>query len=244
MVRPLISVVTVCYNAVNSIEKTIQSVINQTYSNIEYIIIDGGSTDGTVDIIKKYADKVAYWVSGPDKGIYDAMNKGICIAKGEWINFMNAGDVFYDNYTISDVFTKSLSESLLCIYGDVCLKFDNDCRKVEKGRNINTIKKRMVCCHQSLFLSLKNKNVAYFDTRYCYCADYDQLLKISTNYGNAVFSYFPRVISIYENEVGVSSVNRIRVIKENLKIHRSYGCYNSIIIDAIVWVCFLLKMKK
>ena len=88
----LISVVTVSYNAVATIEQTLLSVINQTYPNIEYIIIDGGSTDGTVDIIKKYADEIVYWISEPDKGIYDAMNKGIKKANGEWINFINAGD--------------------------------------------------------------------------------------------------------------------------------------------------------
>ena len=86
---PLISIVTVSYNAVATIEQTILSVINQTYPNIEYIIIDGGSKDGTIDIIRKYADQIAYWVSEPDEGIYDAMNKGIKIATGEWINFMN-----------------------------------------------------------------------------------------------------------------------------------------------------------
>ena len=83
--NPLISVVTVSYNAVLTIEQTILSVINQTYPHIEYIIIDGGSTDGTVDIIKKYANRIAYWVSEPDKGIYDAMNKGVVVATGEWI---------------------------------------------------------------------------------------------------------------------------------------------------------------
>ena len=83
----LISVVTVSYNAVSTIEQTILSVINQTYPNVEYIIIDGGSTDGTVDIIKKYADKIAYWVSEPDKGIYDAMNKGGLKTTGDFIQF-------------------------------------------------------------------------------------------------------------------------------------------------------------
>ena len=96
----LISVVTVCYNAADTIEKTMLSVLNQTYHDIEYIIIDGGSTDGTVEIIRKYADRIAYWVSEPDKGIYDAMNKGIKVATGEWINFMNAGDEFVDEGVI------------------------------------------------------------------------------------------------------------------------------------------------
>ena len=84
---PLITVVTVVFNDVQHIEETILSVVNQTYPNIEYIIIDGGSTDGTVDIIKKYEERIAYWVSEPDQGIYDAMNKGIQKATGEWINF-------------------------------------------------------------------------------------------------------------------------------------------------------------
>lgn len=99
-----ISVITVCYNAVDTLEKTIQSVLEQTYHNIEYIIIDGGSTDGTVEIIHRYVDYLAYWVSEPDRGIYDAMNKGIERATGEWVNFMNAGDYFYNYDVISNVF--------------------------------------------------------------------------------------------------------------------------------------------
>lgn len=88
----MISVITVSYNAVSTIEQTILSVINQTYSNIEYIIIDGGSTDGTIDIIRRYEDKIAYWVSEPDRGIYDAMNKGASKANGEYIAFLNSDD--------------------------------------------------------------------------------------------------------------------------------------------------------
>ena len=100
---PLISVITVSYNAVLTIEQTILSVINQTYLNIEYIIIDGGSTDGTVNVIKKYADKIAYWVSESDKGIYDAMNKGIAYSHGEYCNFINAGDKFCSSSILKQV---------------------------------------------------------------------------------------------------------------------------------------------
>ena len=117
----LISVITVSYNAAATIEQTMLSVLNQTYPNVEYIVIDGGSTDGTVDIIKKYAHRLAYWVSEPDGGIYDAMNKGIAHASGDYINFMNAGDEFYKTDTISSVFLKS-SQNADVVYGDAIEK--------------------------------------------------------------------------------------------------------------------------
>lgn len=94
---PLISIITVVYNGAKTLEQTIQSVINQTYTNIEYIIIDGGSTDGTLDIIKKYEKHIAYWISEKDKGLYDAMNKGIKHAKGEIIGIINSDDWYETN---------------------------------------------------------------------------------------------------------------------------------------------------
>lgn len=115
---PLISVVTICYNAKNDLEKTILSVLSQTYQDIEYIIIDGGSTDSTVDIIHKYSERLFYWISEPDKGIYDAMNKGMDRATGSWIIFMNAGDTFCDNEVIKNIFGYNDLSDYSVIYGD------------------------------------------------------------------------------------------------------------------------------
>lgn len=99
---PLITVITVVLNGASVIEKTIQSVINQSYKNIEYIVIDGGSTDATLDILRKYDDAIDYWISSPDDGIYSAMNKGVSLARGEWINMMNAGDYFSSHSVLEE----------------------------------------------------------------------------------------------------------------------------------------------
>jgi glycosyltransferase involved in cell wall biosynthesis len=119
---PLVTVVTAVFNGAKTLEATIQSVLGQTYRNIEYIIIDGGSTDGTLDIIRKYDHAIDYWLSDLDKGVYDAMNKGIAASRGTWLNFLNANDVFCDASTIESVATKYLHGDARFIYSDVLLK--------------------------------------------------------------------------------------------------------------------------
>ena len=103
-----ISVITVVFNDVANIRTTIESFFSQTWEDKEYIVIDGGSTDGTVDIIKEYADKLAYWCSEKDNGIYDAMNKGIVHATGDWINILNSGDYYASNDALNKVITLAL----------------------------------------------------------------------------------------------------------------------------------------
>lgn len=117
MAKPRITVITVCFNAIKSIEQTILSVINQSYDNVEYIIVDGGSTDGTLDVIKKYENAICKWVSESDKGIYDAMNKGILMSNGEWIVFLNSGDFFADSTTLEHVMSFDVSDADI-LYGD------------------------------------------------------------------------------------------------------------------------------
>lgn len=111
---PLFSILTVSYNSVQTIEKTILSVINQTYKNKEYIIIDGGSTDGTVEIIKKYEQYINYWTSEPDKGLYNAMNKGVKKASGRWINFMNCGDLFSSERVLEQIAHLNHNYDIFC----------------------------------------------------------------------------------------------------------------------------------
>lgn len=97
------SIITINFNNREGLRKTIESVIAQTFEDFEYIVIDGGSTDGSVDIIKEYADRINYWVSEPDKGIYNAMNKGIVKTHGEYLNFMNSGDCFHNNKVLQEI---------------------------------------------------------------------------------------------------------------------------------------------
>ena len=161
--EPLVTVITVVRNAVSLLEKTILSVINQTYPNIEYIIIDGASNDGTIDIIKKYEDKISLWVSEPDKGIYDAMNKGIDLANGTWINFMNAGDKFFNNSIVESLFKEDSHNQYDLIYGDSEYVYDNGFSIHKKTGRLKDIWKFMVFCHQSLFMKTNILKKNYFN---------------------------------------------------------------------------------
>ena len=113
------SVITINFNNKDGLRKTIESVVNQTYKNFEYIIIDGGSTDGSLDVIREYAEKISYWISEPDNGIYNAMNKGILKSKGEYLQFLNSGDWLVDNNVFEKLFNEKLSCDLL--YGNIIM---------------------------------------------------------------------------------------------------------------------------
>lgn len=234
--NPLISVVTVSYNAVSTIEQTILSVINQTYPHIEYIIIDGGSTDGTVDIIKKYADKIAYWVSEPDKGIYDAMNKGIKVATGEWINFMNSGDCLYRNDTIEKILNKSsTTNNVSIIYGKTMKIFEKYCT-IELPPMLSKIKSRLPFCHQSSFIKLELQQMHPYNTNYKLVADDEFFYSMYMN--NVIFLFVDEIISKYDAYSGVSSCNIKQALWENYQIR---GKSNNIYFLFIVYLPLLLR---
>lgn len=211
-----LSIITVVFNNCDYIENTILNVlkIKESYDGIEYIIIDGSSTDGTIDIIKKYQDKISLWISEPDKGIYDAMNKGVKLANGKWINFMNAGDEFAIdcNVILDELINKNNSNDV--VYGDVFIKKDG-VLSLDKSRPVGQMNYSLNFCHQSSFvrkeLLLKNP----FSLEYKISSDYSFFLNIFLQGGN--FYYVECPVSIFEYG-GVSSGISKKYLKERLSI--------------------------
>jgi glycosyltransferase involved in cell wall biosynthesis len=211
---PLITVVTVVRNGEKTLEQTMLSVINQTCPNIEYIVVDGASTDGTLDIIRKYEDRIDYWMSEPDKGIYDAMNKGIDLATGEWINFMNSGDGLYGNDILRKVFEGNIvSEDI--IYGDVFLAHRLG-SFVQKAKPLNLIAKQMVFVHQAAFVRSALMKEMKFDITYKICGDYNFFYQCYKN--DIHFLYTPFVIAMYNVEYGASR-NYLLLLYEYARVH-------------------------
>ncbi|WP_135606164.1 glycosyltransferase family 2 protein [Methanococcoides sp. NM1] len=167
-----ITVITVVYNDIQHIEETINSVIDQTYDNVEYVIIDGGSTDGTVDVIKKYEINIDYWISEPDKGIYDAMNKGILKSTGDYVHFLNSGDTFYDMEVISKIVDVIRKKNVDLIYGKSLRLYEN--YKSISPITIKKLKYGIMPSHQATFVDKSFLiNMGCFDLQYKSSSDFD-----------------------------------------------------------------------
>jgi glycosyltransferase involved in cell wall biosynthesis len=209
MNNPLISIITVVYNAASTLEQTMLSVITQTYKNIEYIIIDGTSTDGTVDIIKKYEKYLAYWVSEPDKGIYDAMNKGLKYAQGDFVYFLNSGDILYKNDTLNK-FALQMTDFDTVYYGNVYL---SNIQKLYWGK-FSTYKLAIGnICHQSIFYPKSVYKIYRYNLKYRVLADYHYNICI---FRKVNFCYFNEIIAKYDNQ-GFSITEKDEVFKKDLK---------------------------
>lgn len=183
---PVVSVITVVYNSLSLIEKTIRSIAGQTYPNLEFIVIDGGSSDGTVEIIRLYEKQISYWISEPDRGIYDAMNKGLAAASGDYVWFINAGDRIYADDILEKIFVgdkgPAKREYGLIYYGDTMI-VDSEYREVGLRRlrppevlTWNSFRKGMLVCHQAIIVS---REIAEpFDPQYKHSADFDWIVRV------------------------------------------------------------------
>lgn len=202
-----ISVVTVCYNAENSIEETIISVINQTYKDYEYLIIDGASKDSTLDIIRKYLNEKMKLISEPDDGIYDAMNKALRIASGDYLIFIGADDHFI-SYNILENVSKYLENKDIVYYGNVLRSIRNDvyCGRFSKWKlAIKNISHQAIFYPQCVY-----KNFSY-DMKYQIFADYAYNLYL---FKRNNYKYIPLTVTYY-NDLGTSSTNKDQTFKSD-----------------------------
>lgn len=183
VIQPVFTIVTVCYNAENTIERTIKSVLSQSYPHIEYIIIDGASKDNTMTIVGKYKERISKVVSEPDKGLYDAMNKAVGLATGDYISFLNAGDKLHTPETIEDM-VETINGNVLpgIIYGDTDI-VDDGGLFIRKRRlsppaclSWKSFRRGMLVCHQSFYA--RRDLVEPYDLHYRFSADFDWCIRV------------------------------------------------------------------
>ena len=178
-ISPKFTIITITYNAARWLERTVLSILSQSYPNIEYVVIDGGSTDGTVDIIKQYAPGISFWVSEPDKGLYDAMNKGLRHATGDYVWFINAGDTLQTADTLQRVVMKISKKKSLpdIIYGETAIVDARGrmigMRRLHAPKELTwkSFRMGMLVCHQSFIV--KRAIAPEYDLQYRLSADYD-----------------------------------------------------------------------
>lgn len=205
----IVTIITVCRNHAKELERTIRSVESQTWQEKEYLVIDGASTDDTLDVIKAHEASITRWVSEPDQGIYDAMNKGVKMAQGEWVIFMNAGDTFAGDDTLQRVFGSAQDADV--IYGDVIK--EELVKKAEAPRNAH----RMFYCHQSAFVRTSCLREFPFDIRHRMSADFKQVKQLYLSGKRFRQLDFP--VANFDTQ-GVSNKNRSAGLYDNIQVIR------------------------
>ena len=238
---PEVSIITVCYNARDTIRETIESVLAQTYTDYEYLIVDGKSKDDTVAIARSYeaafGEKgVAYRIfSEPDKGIYDAMNKGIDLCAGRWVLMLNADDLLCDGDVLKDVFGENRWAETDVLYGD-SIRTNGVERRLDVADNpVDDLRKSKFFCHQAVFVRTELARELKYDCRFRICGDYDFFLRAYLR--GKQFSHVPRAICVY-SVLGTSNREYYRTILDNYKVRAKNGLGKDgpgIYIKARIW---------
>jgi glycosyltransferase involved in cell wall biosynthesis len=220
-----ISIITVCLNNSKEIQETVESVLSQKYKNIEYIVIDGGSNDGSIEIIQSYASKIDYFVSEADNGIYSAINKGLSMAQGEIVGLLHGGDVFYDNNVISNIAKCFNEDNFDLIYGHSIVYSKNRKRVIRRNMSpeykTSLMKFGWFPSHQSVYIkSHIIKKYGNYNETYKIAADYEFLLRL-LNINNIKVKRLDKfLLKFYLG--GASSKNIMSVLKSNYECYRAW----------------------
>lgn len=216
---PRISIVTVCLNSVATLERTIESVHSQTYPNIEHIVIDGGSTDGTLDIIRRYEKHFASWTSEPDRGLYDAMNKGIARASGEWIHLLNSDDAYADATAVERV-APHLDEARTNYFRMFLHKTDGGATIYDFPYRKWKLYVSAYLPHPAMVVSRRQYlEVGMYDLSYRIAADHHFTVRMVNRYPG---KFVPEPFVVM-SEGGVSSRNMLTALKETREISVKFG---------------------
>ena len=244
MNNPVLSVITVVYNNVKDIERTMLSVLDQTYPHIEYIVVDGVSTDGTIDILKRYENRISRLIIEKDHGIYDAMNKGLALATGDYVLFMNSGDEIYDLNTVKEVFTTSPDADIY--YGETEM-FDENWKSLGQRRHKAPVtltkasfRYGMSVSHQAIYV---RRNIAEpYDLQYKLSADIDWILKALEKANKVVNTR--RYVAKYLVG-GMSKKKHRESLKERFTIFtKHYGLLPNLVNHGVIAVKLLLYFTK
>lgn len=224
-----VTVITVCFNRVATIEYSIQSVLEQDYTNIEYIVIDGNSNDGTQDVIQKYTDQIDHYISEPDKGMYDAINKGFKLASGDIVGLLHSDDEFYENSTISKIIeTIKRNKTLDGVYGDG-LYVSNDAKESIVRRKIggsferSKIKKGWLPLHTTVFLKIAELNDGYYNLDYKIASDTDFLLRYLYQHDLKLGYLDTYITKMRVGGFSTSFKHAVKVLKEDWIIYKRNG---------------------
>ena len=237
--KPLISVIVAVYNGSKTLQRCIDSVSDQTYPNKELIIIDGGSTDGTVDIIRSNQNKIAYWISEPDNGIYNAWNKALDHTSGDWILFLGSDDYLWKNNVfeqISPHMIKAESQNIQMVYGQVARVTQDDNISCVDGFSwdytwrsiiidgIGTFTHQGMFHHRTLF-----ERYGKFDESFKIAGDYELLIRAFKEGGDALFI---NGLIVTGMQIGGITSNCIKMVKENAKARKN----NQLKVITIPWL--------
>ncbi|MEO6287387.1 MAG: glycosyltransferase family 2 protein [Dyadobacter sp.] len=238
---PTISIITVVRNGERSIEHAIKSIISQTYKNIEYIIIDGKSTDGTVEKIQKYHENINYWISEPDSGIYDAMNKGVLASNGDWLLFINADDHLVSATSIEEAVSYLTTCEKSIAYGKINFTYPNG-SVASYGSEWNDLKYRfrnVAACipHQATFHAKALFAGQYFDTSFRIAGDYDFLLRHLKDHDAC---FIPVTVTNMDGGGISATVSKIDLLKDTRKAQIKNNMYR--FSPSISWYISAIKL--
>ena len=218
--NPRVSIITVVYNDVAGIENCIRNTLLQTYQNLELIVVDGGSTDGTLDVIRKYEHYIT-WISEEDNGLYDAMNKGVKMASGEWVLFRNCGDFFYDEKVIEKVFDSYEDKGECFILGNERYFRHWGYKDMKPKILVQDYLKAMPVNHPATFIRREVQYDNPFNLIYRNSADFDFFIRMFKQ--GATYKYFDELFSIFDANEGATADHFDRTLKENIAILESYN---------------------